>query len=957
MHTWFFVYDEYMKRDESQEERTELEKQQHPQQQQVAGLNNNTKQAQPPQPPIPTQQRQHHHQYGMSIGGAMNNRSGSASVPTNLDNNGTSRNSPPPNYKTASQQQSAQHVSNHQQQYAGKEVNSFPNGQSLSNPSLDKNTLHHHNNHAALQHNYHHQPSYDQQALANHHHHSHAIFQGKPVHDLTSSSVVGNGRIPSSRPNYPPPNYSQLPYQGSQYVSGWVRQQPQQPHMINYGQHQRHNQAPHMADHQYYYHKGEGTGYGQQVHPLHHHPSHHYAQHGSQNPIVPGHHHHGQETSAGLLQQRHQSRSVPSVHDAVSGQSNSNPTYGDTHSSRNSLHETTRLNRSSVSLRGSSMHDDLSSHGMNHFQQLPHQHRHPGGGGYQPQQQFSTFHGAPYNQTFQRPPPCMAHDRGQSKKQNQRGIFMRQASAPDLPPEHSLNETDMYSEAINSNPGEFRSRSQGNLRKPPMSKMHSIDDVGYKSEGSNSRYKQQSNSGGHEDDGEFFPYNQALPNPMPFHECMGTTNPMYRRSGGDLSAIPPQPRPHSSFHGNSTTPKNNGYLSDGEGYAIRNRRISKSGRYGGSHGSSPGASGPTTTGAFGYGSHIESSRKSPYQQHIGLRQRHDTRGMSGRNMVYSSCANDRSGDDTKDDEEDDDEDEEDEDGYVRDIADKRDGTHQHRPSSGGGSTHAVANLTTTPVDTDDLDDIEDDAYDGEVNDDDVDDERDMEDTIEDGTTASATATVVAASVTAAAIKTTKSSNGGKNETDLIVSYSTYQAQTAAIGNSTNSSKINRVKIKQNKQMPPVVSNQGTTVQGNNTLGGAESSCEELSAAPVDSIHSAGKTSTKMVRSNNSSGCSIDNEEGRNNVSKKSVRTSVGSGVKNSRNNSRQGIYSSDQSSTGADQVPLPPPPEPGPQSSGMVRRRRGQMERADSQHSSSGGGGYRSEPGNCTSCGSGGKEL
>ena len=83
-------------------------------------------------------------------------------------------------------------------------------------------------------------------------------------------------------------------------------------------------------------------------------------------------------------------------------------------------------------------------------------------------------------------------------------------------------------------------------------------------------------------------------------------------------------------------------------------------------------------------------------------------------------------------------------------------------------------------------------------------------------------------------------------------------------------------------------------------------------------------------------------------------------MKSNRNNSRQGIYSSDQSSTGADHAPLPPPPDQGltsSQSSGIGRRRRGQMERADSQHSSSGGGGYRSEPGNCTSCGSGGKEM
>ena len=252
------------------------------------------------------------------------------------------------------------------------------------------------------------------------------------------------------------------------------------------------------------------------------------------------------------------------------------------------------------------MHDDLSSHGMDHFQHNPHQHRHPSGGYQQQQQPFSTFIGAPYNQQIQQAPPCMANARCQSKKQNQRGVFMRQASAPDLPPEHGLdNETDGYSEGIN-NTSEVRSRSQGNLRRPPMSKMHSIDDVGYKSEGSYSKYKRS----GHDESVGY--NNQALPNSVPFHQCIGTTNPMYRRSGGDLTMIPPQQqRPHSSFQGNSTAPRNNGYLSDGEGYAIRNRRISKSGRYGGSHGSSPGANGPTIP--FG-GGDIEASQKSPYQQ-------------------------------------------------------------------------------------------------------------------------------------------------------------------------------------------------------------------------------------------------------------------------------------------------------------------------------------------------------
>ena len=728
---------------------------------------------------------------------------------------------------------------------------------------------------------------------------------------------------------------------------------------MNYGQQQplgQHSQVPNYQ-HQYYYTKG-GIGFGNQVHPLQHH--HHYAQHGSQHPM--GHpHHHGADNSAGLLHQRHQSRSVPSVHDAADIQQQG----GENHSSRNSLHETTRLNRSSVSLRGSSMHDDLSSHGMNPYQQQqrePHQHRYPGGDGYQQQQPFSTFMGTPYNQPVHQPgPPCMAHARSQSKKQNQRGVFMRQQSAPDLPPEHDHdNETDVYSEGFHASSGEFRSRSQGNLRRPPpMSRMHSIDaDVGYKSEGNSGRYNQGNNPG------EIFPYNQALPpNSMPpLHQCIGTMNPMYRRSGGELNVIPPKQRPHSSFLDNSTTPRNNGYLSDGEGYAIRNRRISKSGRYGGSHGSSPGPNGSAVP--FEYDSHVESSRKSPYQQHVGIRQRHDTRGRSGKNVGYNSFANERSGDDTRDDEDDDDdedEEEEEDDGYIRDNANERLTNRQHMRSSGADNPIAVANISTTPGDTDDLDDIEDDADDDEENDDDIDDERDMEDTInEDGTTATA-ATVVAASVTAAAIKTTKTSNGTKNETDLIVSYSTYQAQTAAIGQqSTNLSKVNRAKIKQNKHIAVTNSQEGTVKNKNDNVGvgGADSSCEELFAATADSTPDTGNGKN----SNNKIGCNTESEKSKNSVSKKSGRGSGPSSVKNSRNNSRQGIYSSDQSSAGADQAPLPPPPEPTGAcipASGyqVIRKRRGQMERADSQHSSSGGGGYRSEPGNCNSCGSGGKDM
>ena len=142
MHTWFFVYDEYMKRDDVVEKK---ESEKHQSQQQSSGLNNNSKQSQP------ISQANHqpqHQQYNMNRGGGMMNR-GSASVP-NLDENVPKKILPtPPNYKSSNQHpQSAQHSINshqsqhHQQQYAGKEVNNpYLNGQSLPN----QNALPHNN--------------------------------------------------------------------------------------------------------------------------------------------------------------------------------------------------------------------------------------------------------------------------------------------------------------------------------------------------------------------------------------------------------------------------------------------------------------------------------------------------------------------------------------------------------------------------------------------------------------------------------------------------------------------------------------------------------------------------------------------------------------------------------------------------------------------------------------------
>ena len=148
MHTWFFVYDEYMKRDDP--ENKDVEKQQHHHQQQqqqhqnVSSLNNNkmvegwNNNKTPVAPPLhhhhPNQHFQQNPQYGATNarGGAMTGRLESRSVP-NLDNNASRENTasppPPPNYTSATQQlkqQSAQHLSNHHtqhpQQYAGKNV-------------------------------------------------------------------------------------------------------------------------------------------------------------------------------------------------------------------------------------------------------------------------------------------------------------------------------------------------------------------------------------------------------------------------------------------------------------------------------------------------------------------------------------------------------------------------------------------------------------------------------------------------------------------------------------------------------------------------------------------------------------------------------------------------------------------------------------------------------------------
>ena len=99
--------------------------------------------------------------------------------------------------------------------------------------------------------------------------------------------------------------------------------------------------------------------------------------------------------------------------------------------------------------------------------------------------------------------------------------------------------------------------------------MQSFEDMGYKSDGEGYQHQPHQNQqargqqGSHNNSRGAKCYN-------PNRSC---ENVMYNNGGKSSNS--------SQFHS-----MRNGYASDGEGYAIRNRRVSRSGKYG-SHGSSP----------------------------------------------------------------------------------------------------------------------------------------------------------------------------------------------------------------------------------------------------------------------------------------------------------------------------------------------------------------------------------
>ena len=98
--------------------------------------------------------------------------------------------------------------------------------------------------------------------------------------------------------------------------------------------------------------------------------------------------------------------------------------------------------------------------------------------------------------------------------------------------------------------------------------MQSFEDMGYKSDGEGYQHQphqnQQAGQGSHNNSRGAKCYN-------PNRSC---ENVMYNNGGKSSNSS-------QQFHS-----MRNGYASDGEGYAIRNRRVSRSGKYG-SHGSSP----------------------------------------------------------------------------------------------------------------------------------------------------------------------------------------------------------------------------------------------------------------------------------------------------------------------------------------------------------------------------------
>ena len=169
---------------------------------------------------------------------------------------------------------------------------------------------------------------------------------------------------------------------------------------------------------------------------------------------------------------------------------------------------------------------------------------------------FTTFrnNSSAYNK------PCYANGRCQAR---QKTALVRQASAGSLPPDHHRN-----------NYGDIAGRGASAYN------LQHTEDLGYKSDGE-----------GYKSDGGGCYRGCASAGPQSFR-----TAPYHQ---------PPAPRPQDYY---GTGPRDskqqrivgarNGYVSDGEGYLLQqqNRRVTRSGKYGGSHTSSPG--GAVAAGEF-----------------------------------------------------------------------------------------------------------------------------------------------------------------------------------------------------------------------------------------------------------------------------------------------------------------------------------------------------------------------
>ena len=168
---------------------------------------------------------------------------------------------------------------------------------------------------------------------------------------------------------------------------------------------------------------------------------------------------------------------------------------------------------------------------------------------------FSTFRsGGGYNK------PCYANGRCQSR---QKAALVRQASAGSLPPDH--HRCNYVGDVV----GGRGASSAYNLQ-------HAAEDLGYKSDGE-----------GYKSDGGGCYRGCASAGPQsfrnqPYPQAVQSRPQEYYNQGGT--------GPRGDLKQQRMVGPRNGYVSDGEGYLLQqqNRRVTRSGKYGGSHTSSPG---------------------------------------------------------------------------------------------------------------------------------------------------------------------------------------------------------------------------------------------------------------------------------------------------------------------------------------------------------------------------------